>query len=444
MNVGFISLGCAKNQVDTEVMMGILKSNGYKIVNKLEVAEIVIINTCGFITEAKEEAIDNILKTSELKKYGQLKYLIATGCLIQRYGEEIIREIPELDGIIGISSFVNIDKAIKKIINKQQKVFIDYPTVHYIEEGPRILSTPPGWAYVKIAEGCNNKCSYCAIPLIRGNLRSRPYDNIIKESKKLVSLNKIKELVIIAQDTTSYGNELIGHPNLKTLLEELCSIEGLEWIRLMYVHPSNLNEDIINLIKKHEKIVPYLDIPIQHASNKILQSMNRKHNIDHLYKLIENLKTDIKDIVLRTTVMLGYPGETQDDFNKLCEFILAAEFDWLGAFCYVSEEGTSASTLPNQIPEEVKQHRKDEILRIQSKITRNKNIARIDREEKILVTSRLDKNLYLGRGYFQAPDVDGVTIIKTDKSLKLGEFSPVKFKGVRNYDMIGEYIHEST
>lgn len=441
MNIGFISLGCSKNRVDTEIMMALSSSAGHKIVNSIERADVVIINTCGFIGEAREESINTILETAELKSGGILKYLIATGCLSQRYGNELFDEMPELDAVVGISSFAAINDIINQLENGERILKVGPIPETFVEKGPRILSTPPGSAYLKIVEGCNNRCSYCAIPSIRGNLRSRPLTELVEEAHILAEQG-IKELVLIAQDTANYGYDLGGKYLLPQLLKELQDKVEIDWIRLLYLHPAHINNDIINSIVSLDKVIPYLDIPIQHVSSKILKMMNRKHDRQHLEKLIHKLKNEIDGLVLRTTVMLGFPGEEEDDFEELYNFIEKVEFDWLGAFAFNSEEGTAAVNLPNHIEETIKKKRLDIIMELQQKITRKKNIARIDKTEKILVSGQLSSNLYIGRAYFQAPEVDGLTLIKSSCKLPRGEFTRVRLAGVRNYDMIGELVDE--
>ncbi|HHV16364.1 MAG TPA: 30S ribosomal protein S12 methylthiotransferase RimO [Gelria sp.] len=440
MNIGFISLGCAKNRVDTEIMMALLSGAGHRIVNSIERADAVIINTCGFIGEAKEESINTILETAELKAGGILKYLIATGCLTQRYAKEIFNEMPELDAVVGISYFPAINEILVKLQNGGRILKVGPPPETFVEKGPRIISTPPGSAYLKIVEGCNNRCSYCAIPSIRGKLRSRPITELLEEARILAGQG-IKELVLIAQDTANYGYDLQGKYLLPQLIQELQDkVDGIDWIRLLYLHPAHINDDIINCIASHSKVVPYLDIPIQHVSSKILKAMNRKHDRKYLENLIDKLKAEIEGLVLRTTVMVGFPGEEESDFEELYNFTRKVEFDWLGAFTFNPEEGTAAAQLPNQIEEAVQNKRLDTILKLQHKISRKKNIARINSSEKVLVSGQVSSNLYIGRAYFQAPEVDGVTLIKSNSKLPRGEFTPVRFAAVRNYDMIGELI----
>ena len=440
--VGFISLGCAKNQVDSEIMIAKLKNAGYKIVSDMERADIIVINTCGFIEDARQEAINTIIETGQLKTRGQLQYLIATGCLAQRYGQELLDELPELDGLIGISAFPDIDLLLKKIIGGERIVEVSAPPRQFIEKGPRVLTTPPGSAYLKITEGCNNRCSYCAIPSIRGGLRSRPGNELLTEARDLVDKG-IKELVLIGQDTAVYGQDLGGEAGLSKLLQQLGGVDGLHWIRLLYLHPAHINQEIIDTIaNENNRVIPYLDIPIQHASENMLRSMNRKHSAAYVAHLIPRLREQIAGLVLRTTVMLGFPGETEDDYKFLYDFIGENEFDWLGAFTFTPEEGTTAYSMPEQVPDEIKQERMDAIMKLQKKISRKKNKSRLQQNYEILISSQTSKNLYLGRGYFQAPAVDGITMVKSEKRLPRGEFVNVALQAIRNYDMIGEIVDE--
>ncbi|MEN6326886.1 MAG: 30S ribosomal protein S12 methylthiotransferase RimO [Syntrophomonas sp.] len=441
MNIGFVSLGCPKNRVDTEIMMAILKNTGHKIVNSLVDADAVIINTCGFINSAQEEAIDTIIETGKLKENGKLKYLIATGCLTQRFGLQLLDELPELDGIAGIASLTRIHELIAGVQNGERIMAIEPVPEVFLEKGPRLLSTPPGSAYLKISEGCNNRCSYCTIPSIRGNLRSRPLEELVLEARDLAKRG-VKEIVLVAQDTGVYGWDLYGRHTLTDLLKEINKIEGLVWIRLMYLHPLHISDELIDTLTGESKIIPYLDIPIQHAANKILKLMNRQHDTLHLRKLVADLRHHINDLVLRTTVMVGFPDETEDDFKQLYDFVGETEFDCLGVFAYAAEEGTPAAVMEAQVAEEVKLQRLHEISALQQKISRRKNIARLDTQVKILVSSQSGKNLYLGRGYYQAPEVDGLTVVKSKSRLTKGEFYDVQLVGVRNYDMIGELVDE--
>ncbi len=441
LQVGFISLGCAKNQVDTEIMIAKLKKAGYKIVNNMLKADIIVINTCGFIEDAREEAINTILETGKLKDSGYLQYLVATGCLAQRYGQELLDEIPELDGVIGISSFVEIDQHLDLILAGERVCQVTKPSEIFFEKGPRVLTTPAGSAYLKITEGCNNRCSYCAIPLIRGPLRSRPSDELIEEARELVGKG-IKELVLIGQDTAQYAQDLRNEDNINRLLKQLTTVDGLAWIRLLYLHPAHIKQDLIDLIAREAKVLPYLDIPIQHASGNILKAMNRKHEEEELALLMHRLKEQVGGLVLRTTVMLGFPGESEDDFRRLYDFVGETEFDWLGAFAFTAEEGTTAYTMAEQVPEEIKQERLDAIMKLQKGISRKKNKARLKQRYDILISSQLSKNLYVGRGYFQAPEVDGLTMVKSERKLPRGDFVKVSMQAIRNYDLIGEVVDE--
>lgn len=441
MKIGFISLGCAKNRVDTEIMMGLVKSQGHSITDRLEYADLVVINTCGFLSAAKEEAIDRILETAQLKSKGILQYLIAAGCMSQLHAQELLDEIPELDGVIGVSSFLEINELIEKVTSGQRVNVVRPATDVFIEQGPRVLTTPAGLAYIKISEGCNNRCSYCAIPLIRGNLRSRSLGEIKKEAEEFIHKG-IKELVIIGQDPASYGYDLGNGADLTQLIYSLNSINGDYWIRLMYVHPAHLNSAMIKAIADSDHVVPYLDLPIQHVDHNILQKMNRHHSEEDLRQLLRELRQAIPDLVLRTTVMVGFPGESEDQFQRLCDFIQEYEFDWLGAFAYSPQDNTPAARMSDQVPDEVKDSRLDRVLTLQQGITRKKNKTRIGREEKILISSRISANLYLGRGYFQAPEVDGITMVRSHKPIRNGEFVQARMVAVRKYDMIGEFNHE--
>lgn len=443
LKIGFVSLGCAKNRVDTEIMMGLLKKSGHKIVDKMHSADLVVINTCGFLTEAKEEAIDNILSIGQLKKTRQIKYMIATGCLAQRHGDELMDEIPELDAVIGTNTFLTIPEIVAKIDSGQRVSAVSSSPSSFIEEGPRVLTTPAGSAYLKISEGCNNCCTYCAIPSIRGNLRTRPIAKVVEEVQNLLQQD-IKELVVIGQDPASYGKDLNQPDYLVNLIDQLDKLTGDFWLRIMYLHPAHISAAIIDALAGSQHVIPYLDIPIQHSAGSMLSRMNRHHDDAHLHTLIKQLKDSLPGLVLRTTVMVGFPGETDKEFQELCRFIQEHEFDWLGAFAYSPESGTPAAVMPDQVPEELKQERWQQIMALQNKITRRKNVARVGKVEKILISSRKAGNLYVGRGYFQAPEVDGITLVKTSTNLKNGQFVPVSLVGVRNYDMIGELNYELT
>jgi len=442
VKVGFINLGCAKNRVDTEVMMGLVKKAGHQLVDKVEQAEAVIINTCGFISEAQEEAIDTILETGRLKDKGQLRYLIAVGCLSQRYGAQLYEEIPELDGIWGLLNPSEWQANLDAVFNGTRVFSINQPPGRFIEQGQRIVSTPAGWAYLKAVEGCDNHCRYCSIPSIKGPLRSRPLEDLLKEAEQMVNRG-IKELTVIGQDTTLYGKDLYGQSRLAELIGRLDGIEGLEWLRLMYLHPAHITGEMIEALSRGKKLVPYLEIPVQHASSRILSAMGRRHDKEHLIKLFSDIRAALPGVVLRTTVMLGFPGETEEDFQELLEFMEAIRFDWLGAFTFQAQEGTPAYAMPEQIDDEIKARRKDIVLSVQKHITRQKNIERLNTRQRVLVSSTASKSLYLGRTAFQGPEVDGMTIVKSETSLKKGCFYEVLLKAVRDFDMIGEVVNES-
>lgn len=442
MNIGLISLGCSKNRVDSEVMLYRLKKAGHKLVSQTDKADLIIINTCAFIEEARQEAIDRIIATGQLKGQGQLKYLVAAGCLAQRYGAYLIEEMPELDALVGISHCDEIDKIVEQIKSGQRVVACREPGTQSPDWGGRVLTTPKGMAYLRIADGCDNRCTYCAIPGIRGGLRSRPLPYLLKEAARLVDKEQVRELVVVAQDTAAYGVDLYGSKRLPALLDGLQALEGLEWIRLMYLHPAHMDDVLVEAIAAHDRVVPYLDVPVQHASDSMLKAMNRKHDFLHLRNLFARLKDRIPRLVLRTTVMTGFPGESESDFQRLYDFVDATAFDWLGAFRYNPEEDTAAALMPEMVPAEVSQERLDRIMKLQNRITRSKNVARIGSRQTILITEKVSSRLYLGRGYFQAPEVDGITMIKSSRSLPRGEFIKAELKAVKNYDMIGELDDE--
>lgn len=441
MKVGFINLGCAKNRVDSEVMMGLVKKAGHQLVDRVEQAEAVIINTCGFISEAQEETIDTILETGRLKEKGRLRYLIAVGCLTQRYGSQLYEEIPELDGIWGLLNPSECQANLDSVFSGTRVFSINQPPDRFIEQGQRIISTPPGWAYLKAVEGCDNHCRYCSIPAIKGPLRSRPVEELVKEAEQLVNRG-IKELIVIGQDTAVYGRDLYGKPVLAELINRLDGVKGLKWLRFMYLHPAHITGEMIDALARGKKVVPYLEIPIQHASSRILSAMGRRHDKEHLVKLFRDIRAALPGVALRTTVMLGFPGETEEDFQELLEFIEAIKFDWLGAFTFQAQEGTPAYNMPEQIDDEIKARRKDMVMSVQKHISRKKNIERLNTRQKVLVSSSASKSFFIGRAAFQGPEVDGVTIVKSEKSLKRGCFYEVLLKAVRDFDMIGEVVNE--
>lgn len=444
MKICMISLGCDKNLADSEVMLGILHENGYTFTDNEEDAEIIIVNTCCFITDAKEESIKTILEMAKLKESGSLKVLIVTGCMAQRYKEEILTEIEEVDAIIGTTAFQEIHEVVLKTLGgEKSQSFQELNTLPQYE-GDRIITTGGYYAYLKIAEGCDKHCTYCIIPKIRGNYRSVPMEKLLKEANNLVSRG-IKEIILVAQETTLYGMDLYGEKTLPLLLKELCKINGLYWIRILYCYPEEITDELIKVIKEEDKVCKYLDIPIQHASNKILKHMGRKTTKEQLYDTIQKLRISIPEISLRTTLITGFPGETANDFEELYNFVDEMEFDRLGVFTYSPEEDTPAFLMEDQIDEAVKAERRDEIMQLQQEIAFEKAEAMIGQKLLVLIEGKLaDENAYMARTYKDAPNVDGYIFINTHQELLSGDFAYVLVTGAAEYDLIGELIDEST
>ena len=431
MNVGFISLGCSKNLVDTEMTIGLFKNNGYKIVNNEEEADILVVNTCGFIESAKEEAINTILEMAEYKKK-RCKYLIAMGCLVQRYKEELEKAIPEVDLWIKYDSYDTIWEQIEKVIKPEK---IEKKELDFLD---RTITTGENYAYLRIAEGCSNFCTYCAIPKIRGKYVSRKIEDVIEEAKKLAK-EGYQELIIIAQDTTKYGIDLYNKPKLAKLLKELCKIDGIKWIRFLYSYPETITDELIKVVKEEPKICKYFDIPIQHIADPVLKRMNRKSNGESIRKLIKKLRKEIPNIVIRTTVMVGFPGETKDDFEELYNFIKEAKFDRLGAFSYSKEEGTPAERLDNQIHPMTKKSRYNKIMKLQQQVIEEKQKELIGKELEVLIeTKTFDNNYYVGRSYREVPDIDGLIYLPMVEKELQGKFVKCKITDVQGYDLIGK------
>ena len=424
MKVGFVSLGCSKNLVDTEMMIGLFKKNGYDIVNSPEVADIIVINTCGFIESAKEEAINTILEMAEYKK-DNCKYLIVTGCLVERYKEELIKAIPEVDLFIKFSEYETIWEQIENLINSNIKdgklEFLD-----------RVISTGKNYAYLRIAEGCNNFCTFCAIPYIRGRFKSRKIEDILQEAKKLAD-DGIKELIVIAQDTTKYGIDIYGKPELAKLLHELSKIDGIEWIRFLYAYPETITDELIEEVKNNEKICKYFDIPMQHISDNILKKMNRKSTGASIKNLIRKLRKEIPEVIIRSTLMVGFPGETEEDFEELYAFVKWAKLDKLGCFTYSKEEGTAAYKMENQVHPMTKKKRYNKIMALQQKISEENMEKHIGKTLKVLVEQK-----GIGRSYMDVPDIDGVVYIKGESNIN--SFENCKITGIKEYDLIGEVV----
>lgn len=436
MNIGFISLGCNKNLVDTEIMIGLSKQNGYNIVDDESQADVIVVNTCAFIEDAKSEAIDTILHAARYKS-DRLKKLIVTGCLAQRYRDEILTELPEVDAVVGVGRFEDI----VDIIKSDEKLFTDRQESLYPEYAPRILATPPYTAYLKIAEGCDNRCTYCAIPMIRGRLRSRKAEDIIAEAKRLAAAG-VREINVVAQDTTRYGTDIYGEPRLNFLLTELEKIDDLKWIRVLYTYPEMISDELLEIINKSEKIASYFDIPIQHISDSILKKMNRKSTSEQIYRVIEKIRKCVKNPVLRTTLIVGFPGETAADFDELCKFVKFAEFDRLGVFRYSREEGTPAYNLPDQINEDVKAMREGTVMRIQKEISKRKFMGKIGASFEVLKEGNIGKKC-VGRTIGDAPEIDGRVIFDASRKIENGEFVKVKILDSKSYDLIGEMENES-
>lgn len=435
--VGMISLGCPKNQVDGEALLAKLKKAGYEIVNNIEDSDVMIINTCGFIEQAKKEAIDTILEVAEYKNAGLISAIVVTGCLAERYQDEIIKEMPEVDAVLGIGANSDIvktcDKALCGIVTTS------FPNKCYLSiNDERIISTPSHWAYLKIAEGCDNRCSYCAIPGIRGGFRSRTIESCVDEAKALAE-SGVKELILIAQDTTKYGQDLYGKYSLDILLKELVKIDGIEWIRLFYCYPQRITDSLINVIANEEKVCNYIDIPLQHSDKTVLKNMNRVGDGDDYRALISKMRKAIPDLALRTTFMVGFPGETDEQFENLCKFTEDVKFDKMGCFTFSPEEDTPAYDMQNQIDDDVKVRRQEVLMNKQYSITEELNKQRIGRIYKVIIDT-FDGEKYVGRSYMDSPEIDSGIIFTSDNNLNIGDFINVEITDYNGYDLIGEAI----
>lgn len=441
LKIALESLGCSKNLVDAEIMMGILNRKGYKLVGEFEEADIILVNTCGFIESAKQESIDTILDLAQLKENGNLKLLIVTGCLAQRYAKELQAEIPEIDAIVGTGSYQQIDEIIANLEKENNIVSLNDIEFAYNEDLPRYVTTPEYMAYLKIGEGCDNHCTYCIIPKLRGRYRSRKMEDIIKEAKDLASKG-VKELVVIAQDTTKYGLDLYGEVKLPQLLEELAQIDGIKWIRIMYSYPESITEELVKVIKKYDNICNYFDMPIQHASNKVLKLMNRNTTKEDIKSKVEMIRKYIPDATLRTTIIVGFPGETDEDFNELVEFAKDMKFDRLGAFAYSREEDTPADKLPNHLDEDVKLQRRDQLMLVQQEISQNLNAQKIDNEYEVLIEEQIEDKVYIGRTQGDAEEIDSIVYVKSENQLEIGSFVKVKINNALEYDLMGDVVNE--
>ncbi len=436
--VGMISLGCPKNQVDAEHMLAMMDAEGWEIVDYVDGCDVVIVNTCGFIDDAKKEAIENILDMVELKKEGVISKIIVTGCLAQRYKDEIVKEIPEVDAVVGIGANGDIIKTVEEVMSGVDTIEKYPPQCELPLEGQRILTTPQYWAYLKIGEGCSNRCTYCTIPSIRGNMRSRSMENVIDEAKQLAELG-VKELILIAQDTTSYGLDLYGELKLPELLNELCKIDSIKWIRLLYCYPDRITDELIETMKNQEKIVNYIDLPLQHADDKILKAMNRRGDQALIRSVISKLRSEIPDVVIRTTFIVGFPGEGEEEFETLAEFVNEIEFDRLGVFTFSPQEGTPAYDMDNQVEDDVKTRRGEVIMQDQYSIMEEKNNEKIGKTYKVVVEDYDGySDSYTGRTYMDAPEIDGLVKFTSHKDLDIGDFVDVEIFDIEDYDLIGE------
>ncbi|WP_312458828.1 30S ribosomal protein S12 methylthiotransferase RimO [Proteiniclasticum sp.] len=436
--LGLVSLGCDKNRVDSEIMLGMLK-NTYEITEEPKEADIIIVNTCGFIESSKQESIDTILEMAEYKKDHNCKLLMATGCLTQRYGEELLKLMPELDIILGVNNYGFLDQYVEKFIKTRERIMaVDYLDSG-INEGERILTTGFGQtAYLRISEGCSNHCTYCIIPKIRGTYRSRPMEKILEEAK-ILAKGGVQEVIVVAQDTTRYGTDLYGKKALPELLRKLKEIEGIKWIRVLYLYPEEFTEELIEELKTNEKVVKYLDLPIQHISDGVLKRMARRTKKEDLLSLLRTLRHEIPDLVLRTSLIVGFPGETDEEFKELYDFVDEIEFDKLGVFTYSKEEGTAAALMKGQIRKDVKEHRRNLIMARQQEVSRRILERKVGKTYEVLVEG-MGEDGYYGRSFEMAPEVDGMIIIKTQKDLMVGSFVDVKIIEALEYDLVGVLI----
>lgn len=443
-NIAFVSLGCDKNRVDSEVMLGILRERGYTIVSDETEADIIVVNTCCFIKDALEESIETIIEMAEYKKSGRCKGLIVSGCLAQRFEKEMFHEMPEVDAVIGTTAYESVADVADRILGgeKSIKVMENIDSQMKEENAPkRVLSTAGHYAYLKISEGCDNHCTYCVIPKMRGKHRSRTMESLVEETKMLAE-NGVKELLVVAQDTSIYGRDLYGKPMLHELLKKLCRIEGIEWIRLLYCYAETLTDETIQTMAEEDKICKYIDIPIQHGSDTVLKRMGRKTSSKLISDKIAALRTAMPDICIRTTIITGFPGETEEEFAEVCDFVEKMKFDKLGVFTYSPEEGTPAAEMDNQIDEEVKGERKNYIMEIQKRISAEKCEEMIGKTIKVITDGKIpEEGVYCGRSYKDAPDIDGLVFFKADYEIMSGDFADVKINEASDYDLIGEAVY---
>lgn len=444
MKILFISLGCDKNLADSEEMLGLLTARGHEIVDDETQADAIVINTCCFIKDAKEESVETILEMAEYKKTGSCHALVVTGCMAQRYQKEIIEEVPEVDAVLGTTSYGDIVKALEEAVAGNH--FEEFRDIDYLPDtgSKRVLTTGGHFGYLKIAEGCDKHCTYCIIPKLRGRFRSVPMERLIAQAEDMAEQG-VKELILVAQETTVYGKDLYGKKSLHILLKKLCEIRGIRWIRILYCYPEEIYDELIETIRDEKKICHYLDIPIQHASDRILKRMGRRTSKQELIDIIGKLRKEIPDIVLRTTLITGFPGETEEDHEELKEFVDEMEFDRLGVFTYSPEENTPAAEMADQVPEEVKEERRDELMELQQEISYDRGQDRIGQELLVMIEGKVaDESAYIGRTYGDAPKVDGYIFVQTGELLMTGDFAKVRVTGALEYDLIGVLSDEYT
>lgn len=444
MKILFVSLGCDKNLVDTEKMLGILGNEGYSFTDQEEEAHVIVVNTCCFIGDAKEESINTILELAQQKETGVCRALIVTGCLAQRYKKEILEEIPEVDGILGTSAYDQIARVIRRVLEEKESHVSLFQDVDYLPKpaSGRMVTTGGHYAFLKIAEGCDKHCTYCIIPSLRGKYRSVPMEELLKEARALAD-EGVRELILVAQETTLYGVDLYGRKELPALLRKLAEIPGIWWIRIQYCYPEEITDELIQVMKEEEKICHYLDMPIQHASDSVLKRMGRRTSQKELREIIGRLRREIPDIAIRTTLISGFPGETQEDHEILMEFVNEMEFDRLGVFPYSQEEDTPAALLPDQIPEEVKEARKNEVMELQQEVAFDKAEAMAGRILDVIIEGKVSgEEVYVGRTYMDSPGVDGLIFVNGEKELMSGDFVRVQVTKAAEYDLIGEIYDE--
>lgn len=444
MKILFISLGCDKNLADSEEMLGLLTAGGHEITDDETQADAIVINTCCFIKDAKEESVETILEMAEYKKTGSCHALIVTGCMAQRYQKEIIEEVPEVDAVLGTTSYGDIVKALEEAVAGNH--FEEFRDIDYLPDtgSKRVLTTGGHFGYLKIAEGCDKHCTYCIIPKLRGKFRSVPMERLIAQAEDMAEQG-VKELILVAQETTVYGKDLYGKKSLHILLKKLCEIRGIRWIRILYCYPEEIYDELIETIRDEKKICHYLDIPIQHASDRILKRMGRRTSKQELIDIVGKLRKEIPDIVLRTTLITGFPGETEEDHEELKEFVDEMEFDRLGVFTYSPEENTPAAEMADQVPEEVKEERRDELMELQQEISYDRGQDRIGQELLVMIEGKVaDESVYIGRTYGDAPKVDGYIFVQTGELLMTGDFAKVRVTGALEYDLIGVLSDEYT